>query len=216
MEGLFNNRYRISSARLQSWNYASEGMYFVTICTKDRSCYFGEIVPTVETRCIASPSGTESNNLDTQCVAYLHASEIGEIAKAEWYKTAALRQDMHVELGEFVVMPNHVHGIIIIGANEFNGGRDAMHRVSGIDVDFNFDKMEDATHRVSTGNTVGPQSKNLASIMRGYKSAVTTYARKNNIDFGWQSRFHDHIIRSMDEYVRISDYIRNNPLKWQV
>ncbi|MEO7990541.1 MAG: transposase, partial [Chryseolinea sp.] len=64
-------------------------------------------------------------------------------------------------------------------------------------------------------NQFAPQSKNLASIIRGYKSAVTTYARKNNIPFNWQSRFHDHIIRSADEYYRISNYIVNNPAQWQ-
>ncbi|MBP8213669.1 MAG: hypothetical protein KAX53_07980, partial [Saprospiraceae bacterium] len=63
-------------------------------------------------------------------------------------------------------------------------------------------------------NHFAPQSKNLSSIIRGYKSAVTTFARKNNIEFEWQSRFHDHIIRSMDDYHRISKYILNNPSKW--
>jgi putative transposase len=61
-------------------------------------------------------------------------------------------------------------------------------------------------------NQFAPQSKNLSSIIRGYKSAVTTYARKNGIEFDWQPRFHDHIIRSMDDY---SNYIINNPVKWQ-
>jgi putative transposase len=71
-------------------------------------------------------------------------------------------------------------------------------------------------HGVSTKykNQFAPQSKNIASIIRGYKSAVITYARKNNIHFDWQSRFHDHIIRSMDEYYRIANYIVNNPAKW--
>jgi hypothetical protein len=63
-------------------------------------------------------------------------------------------------------------------------------------------------------NQFAPQSKNLASIIRGYKCAVAIYARKNNIEFDWQPRFHDHIIRSMDDYHRISDYIVNNPAKW--
>jgi transposase len=63
-------------------------------------------------------------------------------------------------------------------------------------------------------NAFAPQSKNLASIMRGYKSAVTTYARKNNIKFEWHVRYHDHIIRNEAEYLRISNYIKNNPSKW--
>ena len=64
-------------------------------------------------------------------------------------------------------------------------------------------------------NQFAPQSKNLSAIIRGYKSAVTTFARKNEIIFEWQPRFHEHIIRSTDEHKRISDYILNNPAQWQ-
>ena len=71
----------------------------------------------------------------------------------------------------------------------------------------------DAMHRVSTNQFV-PQSKNLSSIIRGYKSAVTVFARKNKIDFEWHPRFHDRIIRSTFEYNNISNYIINNPAKW--
>jgi|GEM_PF-3195628 len=96
MAKLFNNKYRIPSARLQNWNYANDAMYFVTICTKYKVKYFGDIV----------------NNIPK-----LEPTEIGKIASSEWYKTTELRPDMNLELGEFVVMPDHIHGIIIIGAN---------------------------------------------------------------------------------------------------
>jgi REP element-mobilizing transposase RayT len=115
---------------------------------------------------------------------------------------------MDLELGAFVVMPNHVHGIIIIRENPYNRDdeivgdcRDAMHRVSTINN--------------AVKNQFGPQRKNLASILRGYKSAVTVRARKNNLAFCWQQRFHDHIIRSMDDFHRISEYIKNNPGNWE-
>lgn len=184
---LFNNKYRIPSARLQNWNYANEAMYFVTICTKNKENYFGEIVNT---------------NNDTNAI--LQPTEIGKIAQIEWYKSIEMRPDMNLEFGEFVVMPNHIHGIIMIGANKFNTSlerRDAMHGVS--------------TNANEFKNNFTPQSKNLSSIIRGFKSAVTTYARKNSIVFDWQTRFHDHIIRSNDAYQRISNYIINNPRKWQ-
>jgi len=184
---LFNNKYRIPSARLQNWNYANEAMYFITICTKNKENYFGEIVNT---------------NNDTNAI--LQPTEIGKIAQIEWYKSIEMRPDMNLEFGEFVVMPNHIHGIIMIGANKFNTSlerRDAMHGVS--------------TNANEFKNKFTPQSKNLSSIIRGFKSAVTTYARKNSIEFDWQTRFHDHIIRSNDAYQRISDYIINNPRKWQ-
>lgn len=201
MAQLFNNKYRIPSARLQNWNYANEAMYFVTICTNNRENYFGKIIT----------NGSDGSDVETQCIASLQPTEIGKIAHSEWYKSVEMRNDMNLELGEFVVMPNHIHGIIVIGANEYNTNtdarRDAMHRVST-------PNDTNAMHRVST-NQFAPQSKNLASIIRGYKSAVTTYARKNGIEFDWQPRFHDHIIRSMDDYHRISNYIVNNPAKWQ-
>ena len=218
MEKLFNNKYRIPSARLQNWNYANEAMYFVTICTKNRKNYFGRIITNnsyVQTQCIAAL-------VQTQCIASLQPTEIGKIAHSEWYKTIEMRPDMNLELGEFVVMPNHIHGIIIIGANEYNTQRnshrnshrrDAMHCVSTNDND-NANTNANANDS-EYKNQFAPQSKNLSSIIRGYKSAVTTYARKNEIEFDWQTRFHDHIIRSMDEYHRISNYIINNPAKWQ-
>ena len=63
-------------------------------------------------------------------------------------------------------------------------------------------------------NQFAPQSKNLSSIIRGYKSVVTTYARKNGIDFGWQPLFYDHIIRSQNDFDKISNYIIQNPAAW--
>jgi len=75
-------------------------------------------------------------------------------------------------------------------------------------------------HRVSTTtpepiNKFGPQSKNLASIVRGFKSSVTTNARIIHADFAWQSRFHDHIIRDSESFERIQNYIANNPMNWK-
>ena len=202
MAQLFNNKYRISSVRLKNWNYTNEAMYFVTICTKNRENYFGEIF-----------------NPGDHTIPKIKPTIIGEIAHSEWYKSIELRPDMNLELGEFVVMPNHIHGIIIIGANEINkpkgvdtimeNDRDAMHCVSIIPTTNNIN-TDDTKYK----NHFAPQSKNLSSIIRGYKSAVTTFAKKNNIEFEWQSRFHDHIIRSMDDYHRISKYILNNPSKW--
>ena len=104
----FKDKYRIASSRLQHWDYGSPGLYFITICTKNREHYFGEI-----------ENGIMSLN------------ELGFIANNEWIKTPEIRPDMNLESGEFVVMPNHFHGIIMIGENQFNNhGRDAMHSAS--------------------------------------------------------------------------------------
>jgi len=174
----FKNKYIIEPARLKNWDYAKSAAYFVTICTTNRKHFFGKI----------------ENEA-------MMPSEIGSIVEQEWLKTPEIRPDMNLELGEFVVMPNHFHGIIFIGDNEYNC-RDAMHRVST-------DKTDDIYK-----NEFGPQSKNVSSIIRGFKSAVTIQARKINPDFGWQTRFHDHVIRNSKSYNAISHYIIANPKNW--
>ncbi len=221
--GKFKNKYRIEPARLKNWDYAQSAVYFVTICTANRDHFLGEI---------------ENQKMIP--------STIGNIVEQEWVKTPEIRPDMKLELGEFVVMPNHFHGILFIGNNEFNG-RDAMHGVSAIrdgdakhgvfairdgdakhgvfairDGDAKHGVFAirdgDAKHRVSTDdvfkNEFGPQSKNLASIIRGFKSAITVRAKDINPEFGWQARFHDHIIRNPKSHDVISQYIIDNPLKW--
>ncbi|MGQ1911250.1 transposase [Marinifilum sp. RC60d5] len=130
-------------------------------------------------------------------------SEIGEIVDAECLKTFEMRPDMNLMMDAYVVMPNHFHGIVTIGDNPYNTELVVKHR--------------DAMHCASTDTTknkFGPQSKNLASIIRGFKIGVTKHARKIHADFEWQSRFHDHILRNDKSFQRIRDYIKNNPLAW--
>jgi len=134
----------------------------------------------------------------------MQLSKIGKITETEWLKTFELRPDMNLYQGEFVVMPNHLHAIIGIGENEFNtpSRRDAMHCVS-------------TNEPNQPQNQFAPQSKNLASVVRGFKSSVTIAARKINPDFQWQPRFHDHIIRNDKSFQNIHNYIINNPANWQ-
>ncbi len=169
-------------------------------------------------------------------------SELGNYAITEWTNTPAIRPDMNLELGAFVVMPDHLHAILIVGENEYNSYIGCRRRRGGGGSNFGFDANagsndgsdddSDAMHCVSTTgdgdgdgarsgaenvnrkNAFKPQSKNLASIIRGFKSSVTTYARKNNIQFDWQPRFHDRMIRNQAEFNRISNYILNNPMNW--
>lgn len=176
----YKNKYRIPSARLQTWDYGAHASYFVTINTKNGVHYFGEIHD-----------------------GFMQLSEIGKTLKTEWLQTFEIRLDMNLLMGEYVVMPNHFHGIVIIGENEFNldgdGPGDAMHCVSTT---------------TASQNKFGPQSKNLASIIRGFKSAVTINARKIDAQFAWQPRYHDHIIRNNKSFKTISTYIQNNPQNW--
>jgi len=192
----FRNLYRIPSARAPFWDYSHEGSYFVTICTKHSQHFFGEII-------------------DHE----MHLTELGEKALAEWLLTPEIRPDMHITLGAFVVMPYHVHGILEIGANADNQkptpSTDAMLRVSATPSENTalHEKVAHSADKPPLGQ-FAPQSKNLASILRGYKSAVTQYARINEIPFNWHVRYHDHIIRTDAAYQRIRDYILTNPENW--
>ena len=192
--GKYKNAYRIESARMRNWDYSWAALYFVTICVKDRICSFGEIVE-----------------------GKMKLSAIGKIAKQEWLKTFEMRPDMNLTMGEFVVMPNHFHAIIGIGKNEYNTRdgqrRDAMHCVSTLPTTSTTNTTDNL--RNAPKNQFGPQSKNLASIIRGFKIGVTKNGRIIDPDFAWQSRFHDHIIRDNDSFERIYQYIQNNPTQWQ-
>ena len=152
---------------MEQWDYAWHGRYFISIITHGREHYFGDVI-------------------DGKMIL----SDIGKIAQTEWLKTPEIRPDMNLVLDEFIVMPNHFHGIIQIGKNNYNqfdngdivadnGCNDAMHGVSTAETGT-------TTESLQIKNQFAPQRKNLASIIRGFKSAVTTVARKKNIDFGWQ------------------------------
>lgn len=99
----FQNKYRIPSARLRTWDYGSDGYYFITICTAHHECYFGEIRD-----------------------GEMHLNELGEIAHQIW--TEIPIRFPYIELGSFVVMPNHVHGILIVDKHN------NMNNAVGLDV----------------------------------------------------------------------------------
>ena len=167
------------------WHQYNGGTYFVTICTKNRENYFGRIVDGV-----------------------MEMSEMGKCLNEQILLTSQMRADMNVEIPLFSIMPNHVHLIVVIGDNVYNTpvkyddgvstGRDAMPCVSD-----------------SINNTFSPQSKNLASIIRGIKIGTKAYATTNNIVFDWQPRFHDHIVRNVDELNAIANYIEDNVANWK-
>lgn len=183
MSDKYQGKYRIASARLQNWDYGWNAMYFVTICTQNRECYFGDVVD-----------------------GEMQLSPIGQIAQK--YCLEIPQHFSFVELDEFVVMPNHVHAIIII--NKMDDGRDG-------------DLVETPNLGVSTKSTTTTTTNaaskkwkpgTLGVIINQYKRIVCINARKIHADFGWQSRYHDHIIRNDDSFQRIRNYICKNPKKW--
>lgn len=205
----FKNKYRIESARAAWWNYGWAGAYFITICTRNRQHYFGEV-----------KNGK------------MILSRAGVIADILWYE---IPNHAHsVGLDSFVVMPNHLHGIIIL---DFGDNDDVFGCVDGIGSGNNINNAETRHSLSLQQNQPLPspqqphpppnptpaqqrfqnQGKNtISSIIGSYKSAVTKHANRLGIPFGWQTRFHDHIIRTEASYLRISDYIENNPGNWDL
>jgi len=142
----------------------------------------------------------------------MQLSEIGELADQYWIEIPNLFP--FVELGNYVVMPNHVHGILII------------HNIHNPTVETRFiasDNNNETRFIASLRKTVGGFSgdknsmlnDNISKIIRWYKGRCSFECRKINSDFGWQSRFHDHIIRNSKSFDTIQNYIFENPLKWK-
>lgn len=199
MSDKFQNKYRTASARLQTWDYAWDAAYFVTICTKNREHYFGEIENEV-----------------------MNLSGIGIIADVLWQEIK--NHAKNIQLGEFTIMPNHIHGIVILDGND---GGDDVGTLGIVEIG----------HAVETGHALSlppnpkpnpqltPQSpgqqrfqnpgkNSLSTIIGSYKSAVTNHAHRLNFNFEWQTRFHDHIIRDDKSFQNISAYIKNNVQNW--
>ena len=149
-------------------------------------------------------------------------SEIGEWTVKQIEQTAMIRQN-DVEIPLFVVMPNHVHLIVVY--NHVFPRRDASNASADkTSADKTSDNVPTDARGITDARGVadargaslqfGPQSGNLPSVVRGIKSAVTKYAIEHDISFAWQPRYHDHIIRNQLEMNRIVHYIQNNPMKW--
>jgi putative transposase len=177
---LYRNRYRIESARLKGWDYASHGWYFVTVCARNRECFFGEVMG-----------------------GRMRLSEIGDVARRYWEEIP--HHSGNVRLDAFVVMPSHVHGIIIIEGVGTGPCRDVACNVST------------AGATITTPSDMSPKSGSLSAILRSYKSAVTRWCRANgHPSFAWQPRFYDHIIRNQTALKNIREYIVSNPARWEM
>jgi len=192
--GKFQNKYRIASARAQWWDYGWNGAYFITICTQNREHFFGEI-----------------HN------GKMNLSHLGVIVNILWYEIP--NHSPFIELGDFVIMPNHIHGILILD-KPIDGINNSDNDNDNDNVDTGHALYLQTSQQMPTQQSIGKNrfqniGKNtVSSIIGSYKSAVTKHANRLGLTNGWQSRFHDHIIRKDAEYQRISDYIINNPANW--
>ena len=205
-DDLFRNQYRIPSARA-AWHDYNGGMYFVTICTQNMEHYFGEIVGGVET--------FHETSLHEQTIAEptMQFSEIGRFADEQLRNVSS--HYTYAEIPLWVVMPNHVHAIVIIHGdktpNDKRGNMSVPTRCADGVVE---------TGRAPSLRERMKQTDNckgwLSVVVGGIKSAITKFANQNAIPFAWQPRFHDHIIRNTDEMNRIAQYIENNVAKWEL
>ncbi|MBN1659994.1 MAG: transposase [Anaerolineae bacterium] len=163
-------KHRRRSIRLPGYDYTQPGAYFVTINTCGHELLFGEVADS-----------------EVKLNAY------GEIAWEEWFRGGELRAN--VELDAFVVMPNHVHGVIVI-----------THAVG-------------ATRRVApTERPAGPSVGSIGAIIAQYKSIVTKRINALRQTPGvpvWQRNYYEHVIRNEDSLQRVREYVANNPARWE-
>ena len=189
MSSLFRNKYRNESFRLTGHDYSS-GKYFVTICTHGMISYFGNI-----------------------SVGKMVLSETGHIANETWYELP--KHFSNVTLDEFVIMPNHIHGIIIIEPYCVVG---TLHATSLYQPPPNTVRTLHATSPQQNKNkfmsSISPKPGSLPTIIRSYKSGVSKTVHLTDPVFSWHPRYYDHLIRSDQELFRIRQYIINNPGKW--
>ena len=166
--------------RLPEFDYSQAGAYFVTIVAQDRKPYFGQVV-------------------DEEMVL----NEVGKIVAEVWVEIP--EHFLNVELGEFVVMPNHIHGIIVITVEATHANIvAARHAVPS---------QEDAIEKFGK-----PVPASLPTIMRSFKSAATKKVHgSTNYKEGriWQRNYYEHVIRNERDYQAICDYILANPLNWE-
>ncbi|MBA4318241.1 MAG: transposase [Flavobacterium sp.] len=169
----FKDTFRIESIRLKEWDYTTPWWYYVTINTKNHIPYFGKIIN-----------------------GEMILNNLGRIVETEWKKTMLLRPN--VELDNFIIMPNHLHGIIIL--NEIVETRRGVSLRKNSDACFG-----------------RPAKNSLSIIINQFKGSVTHQAKKNGYsNFSWQSGFFERIIRNEIELSNIRYYIEQNPANWKV
>jgi REP element-mobilizing transposase RayT len=189
----FKNKYRIPSARAQWWDYGNNAAYFITICTHNMIHYFGEISPApAEPRLIAP--------VEPRLIAALP----GKIAESCWLDIP--NHFPYAQLDSFVIMPNHVHGIIVINKQFTTDNGNSVDVSNGLD-------------ELQIGGFAGYNNpmlnENIPRIIRWFKGRCTFEIRKVQTSFKWQTRYYDRIIRDNQEYERIKIYIENNVKNWK-
>ena len=196
------------SIRLKGYDYSKEGVYFITICVKDRTCLFGEIT-------------------DGEMVL----NDSGKMVEKEWL--ALKNRFPNIELHEHVVMPNHFHGIleIALGATLVvaQNTSDAQNTPVGNNTPVTQNHAEiqnelgnGQSHDIGRPQGHAPTGKTVGDMLDAFKSITTVEYIHGVKQLGWvpfsgklwQRDYYEHIIRNDRSYQTISEYITNNPSKW--
>jgi REP element-mobilizing transposase RayT len=180
MMDLFFEQRKRRSIRLQNHDYGDWGYYFVTIKTQGNRPLFGSI----------------QNN-------HMVLNDYGRIVSEEWQRSAFIRGEIRID--EFIVMPDHLHGIVIIDPDKTY----EIHKLLSATAD---------SHVTPTGGRYKNQKASLSSLISEIKSSITSQInkiRKCNQPSIWQRNYHERIIRDADELNAVRKYIRNNPSKWR-
>ena len=175
----FQDKYRIPSARLVGWDYTKDSAYFITICTANHKHFFGKCKNGV-----------------------MKLSTSGAIVQGFWYEIT--KHFPFIILGEFVVMPNHIHGILILDKANYEESS-------------NQPTTDETPRKDNLFSQISPKSGSVSVIIGSYKSICTKHIKTPclEMNFAWQERFWDNIIKDEQAFENISNYIRNNPKNWK-
>jgi len=193
------DKHRRRSIRLEGYDYAQAGAYFVTICTHGRACLFGEVV---DDRMEWNAAGRAADQC--WCDIPTHFPQVA--------------------LDEFIVMPNHVHGILIMtdpGAANHVGANNHSPPSVGDGANTVGANTVRANNHSPLQDRTGPRphgtSQTIGSIIRGFKIGVTKWMRENTgVGDVWQRNYYESIIRNEESLNRIRQYIMNNPASWML
>lgn len=182
-----SQKHHRKSPRLPDYDYSQSGAYFVTLCAHHRQPLFGLV------------DGDEMN-----------LNACGEIAFNCW--TVIPEHFQQVELDMFVVMPNHIHGILVIHNKELDNTEESSNPLPSVGL-----RHASTLQKPPLNQRRGAKSGSLGAIIGSYKSAVThairEYENSPKLPI-WQRSFHDHIIRNETSLNKLREYIQTNPARW--
>lgn len=179
------DKHRRQSIRLKGYNYTLPGIYFITICTYQRECLFGEIVD-----------------------GEMQLNDMGKVVRSHWLKLPS--HHSHLRLDTFIIMPNHLHGILEL-TNHHGVG-------AGLADQLSIKTINLSTKPAHPSPPLPPKFRSLTEIIRGFKTFSARHINRMRKASGvpvWQRNYYEHIIRNEEALQNIQIYIENNPQSWQ-